>query len=415
MTATSKVLAFVLKAATTTGTEYLGLCTESGQVTFYWTPIQSSTPYRQHLEMPPSEAIAALRSKYAEMVGTGCYSTTLTVVTELPTNIIGTMNAARLVRSSSKLLARNLEEAAREFQGGEGRGVGRPSQTRSLPSATPLPCDLDEEFFRPNGERYLPRALGDHQDVAVLRAFRRLPTPVNVLLVGPSGSGKTGLAEAAHAPELITISGHGDLTVDRIVGKLDPDGDGGWQFVEGPLIQAMKRGCVLLIDEINKLPHEIISIFHSVSDGRGLLTVDDRPADPIVKAVPGFALIGTLNPDELGSNGLPEAITSRFSVSVHVSTDHAAAAALGVPEEFITVAANLQTRNTDPDRHPVWVPQMRELLAAKSLTDAGLGLTFAAQAMLGACPRPEDVPEVAEVMRQVLGVSIGVLELGPQL
>lgn len=288
-----------------------------------------------------------------------------------------------------------------------------PAPTRVADREQGLRAPEGTVFTRPNGEVYLPRLVGGHVDVMLLRAFRTMPRPVNALLVGPAGSGKTAVAEVAH-PDLITIAGHGDMTVAQIVGQLMPTPEGGWKFVEGPLTVAMREGRALLIDEINRLPHEVISVLHSAGDGRGWVRLDDRPDEPIVHAAKGFCMLGTLNPDQMGSTGLPEAITSRFAVQIDVSSDFDAARKMGVPETFVTVAENLHTRNADPQAVPVWEPQMRELLAAKANVDAGLGETFAAAAMLGQCPVPEDRPVVAEVMGNVFGRTITPLALGPQ-
>lgn len=284
-----------------------------------------------------------------------------------------------------------------------------------------------QELRRPNGEVYRPRQLGVHTDVAVLQHLRRLPTPVNVLLSGPAGSGKTALAEVAH-PDLITINSTGDHTVAQIVGQLMENSrprrsnrratnTAAWKFVEGPLVKAMREGRALLIDEINRLPEEVQLVLYSAADGRGYIRLDDRPDDPIVTAQPGFCLLGTLNPDSLGSTGLSEAITSRFSVIIDVDTDFTAARQLGVPEPFVKVSKNLNDfNNENPDRHPVWVPQMRELLAAKNFIDAGMGYGFAAQAMLAQCPRVEDRPQLAETLADAVGIEVpSSLRLGGQV
>lgn len=295
--------------------------------------------------------------------------------------------------------------------------------TRATPGArvedrdAQITIDPAETFTRPNGEVYLPRFLGDHHDVAVLRRFRFLPRPINVLLIGPAGTGKTAVAEVAHGDEMITINANGDMTVAQVVGQLMPNPTGdGWRYILGPLAIAMSEGRPLLVDEINKLPHEVLAVFHSVADGRGLLRLDDRPSDPIITAKPGFCLLGTLNPDTLGSTNLPEAITSRFPVQITVPTDHDAARSMGVPEKFVTVAENLTTQNeANPTAQPLWVPQMRELLDAKKLIDTGLGEHFAAAAMLSQCPRPEDRPEVAAVINKVFGTTLSLLRLDKQV
>lgn len=281
----------------------------------------------------------------------------------------------------------------------------------------PATLDATETVYvRPNGEPYLPRDLGGNADVEVLRLFRNQDRPIHCLLTGPAGSGKTAMVEAAHGHELVTMNCDGQFTVARMVGQLTPTMDGGWTVAPGPLTVAMENGWPLLLDEINKLPGDCITLLHAATDGRGRIRFDDRAANPDVIAKPGFCVIGTLNPDDMGGKGLPEAVVSRLSVQIEVSTDWDAARAMGVPSEFVAASENLQSRNQqNPTAAPVWVPQMRELLAVKRLLDAGLSSQFAAQAELSQCPRPEDVPYVADALSRALGFTVTPLRLGAQL
>jgi hypothetical protein len=91
-----------------------------------------------------------------------------------------------------------------------------------------------------------------------------------------------------------------------------------------------------------------------------------------------------------------------------VSTHYDAARAIGVRAPFVTIAENLTLKDTD-DRavggEGVWAPQMRELLAAKALIDAGPGEQFAAASMIGKCDRAENVAVVADVTKRTLGYT----------
>lgn len=257
-----------------------------------------------------------------------------------------------------------------------------------------------ESVIRPNGQTYLPRDLGGHTDVAVLRRSREAFLPA--LLSGRAGTGKTAVADGAF-PDLILVSCHGDMSVDDLVGKYLPGPDGtGWVYVDGPLSQAMKEGRPLCLDEINRMPAEVCAVLHAATDGRGVLRVDARPDLPLVQAAPGFYVIAMYNPDDLGSAGLSEAILSRFPLQIEVTTDYDAASTLGVPIKLVTFARNLAKTSVErvaAGEPPVWAPEMRELLAAKAMIDAGLGEEFAMTALVGRCPHPEDLPLVQEKAR----------------
>lgn len=284
----------------------------------------------------------------------------------------------------------------------------------ALPEAR-LVDDGRRRFTRPNGETYLSRSLGSLPDVQVLRALRG--AGLFVLLSGEPGVGKTALLEAAF-PDLLTVQCSGDMTVPHLVGTHLPTPEGGWRWHDGPLVEAMNTGGVLYLDEINMMPPEVSSILHSAMDGRGRLRIDDLPSSPEVDAVEGFFVVGAYNPGRIRASHPPAALVSRFAVRVETHSDYDAARSLGVLEEFVTIAENLSVRNAK-DRSGggvgVWAPQLRELLIAQRLIDAGLGAEVAAGALVGQCAVPEDLPEVCEVANNVLGIRVDPLELGRQI
>ena len=69
----------------------------------------------------------------------------------------------------------------------DGGPVSPTSRERERPPA--LLLEEGEVLRRPNGERYLPRDVGGHHDVAALRAFAA--AGLFALLAGEPGSGKT--------------------------------------------------------------------------------------------------------------------------------------------------------------------------------------------------------------------------------
>jgi nitric oxide reductase NorQ protein len=302
-----------------------------------------------------------------------------------------------------------------------GQSMDRSTRVRRRPITRPV-AERGENFstdvkthVRPNGEIYLPRDLGGHSDVAALR--RLAECGLFVLLSGDPGSGKTALAEAAF-PDLVTVQCHGDMTVAHLLGTHLPTEDGGWRWADGPLTIAAREGLPMYLDEINSMPMDVSTILHSVMDGRDFVRIDDRPDSAPVHVEPGFYVLASYNPGSLGGRRLSEALLSRFAVHIEVSTDFDAARVLGVPEELVAIAENLVVKS-DTDRgsggRGIWTPQMRELLAARRLTEAGFDLDFAASALVSQCPWPEDVPLVIDVCEHILGVRVAPLSLGNQV
>ncbi|MFJ9381843.1 AAA family ATPase [Streptomyces sp. NPDC101455] len=270
--------------------------------------------------------------------------------------------------------------------------------------------------FRPNGEQYRPRDLGGHHDVALLRTMRT--AGIFVRLHGKPGTGKTALAEAAFSRDLITLNGHGDMAVSHFVGSYLPQSDGTFKWADGPLTRAMKEGRPLFVDEITRIPSEVLAILYAVIDGRGTLSLDDKPDEPTVTAKPGFYVLCGYNPEGMGVRQLDDALVSRFAIGVEVTTDMAAARAMGVPDKILKVASNLETKDAE-DRAKggpgVWVPQMRELLLALKIASTPAGERFAASVLVGQCPRPEDLSTVSDVASKVYGQPISPLALGGQV
>lgn len=283
--------------------------------------------------------------------------------------------------------------------------------------ATPVAdrgCRLRVEgpVLRPNGETYRPRDLAGHDDVALLRRLREVG--INARLFGPPGSGKTALVEAAFG-DCITINGHGDLTVANFVGNLLPTPNGGWEWVSGPLAQAMLEDKMLFVDEITRIPTEVLAVLYSVMDGRGVLRIDDRPDIEPIQAGPNFGVIAGYNPDTLGARELDEALVSRFKVPIEVVTDFDMARTMGVPTKAVRLAQNLNTMNEEDRLNEgpgVWVPQMRELLTFRDLMHAGMDESFAVSVLVGSCPRPMDLPTVRDAAKLVFGYDIAPLRTG---
>jgi hypothetical protein len=190
------------------------------------------------------------------------------------------------------------------------------------PAVPPVPAG---PVTRPNGQAYQPRALADLPDVEALRRLRAAGVPA--LLYGPPGTGKTSLIEAAF-PGLITVAGDGDTTAADLVGEYTQNPDGTFTFVYGPLVRAMQEGRVLFIDDATLISPAVLAVAYPAMDGRREITVKAHKGESVTAAA-GFYVVAGHNPGVHGAI-LTEALSSRFSVQVKVSTDFDLARALKV-------------------------------------------------------------------------------------
>lgn len=325
------------------------------------------------------------------------------------------------VPNSSAPPRRLLGEAGSAGRHGQGAGQApRPAAATSptqpvaatarptMPAAPAPKKPTTGPVRRPNGQLYYPRLLAKRPDVDVLRDLREADVPV--LLYGPPGTGKTSLIEAAFGTDLYTVPGDGDTTVGDIVGDYVPTDSGGYEFVPGPLPRAMESGGVLFIDDATLIQPKVLAVVYPAMDGRRQIILK-AAAGRVVTAAPGFYVVAGHNPGVHGAV-LTEALSSRFSTQVKVSSDYDLAAALGVDSRMVRAARNLATQHDSGEIG--WAPQLRELLAFKRITDV-LGIDTAVANLIGLAPVEDREVVHKAVCKTFARAKIQPLALGNQL
>ena len=300
-------------------------------------------------------------------------------------------------------------------------GTTRPRRPKTTP-ATPAPsaaapppapsgpggsaAPVTGPVMRPNGMAYHPRELSGMPDVTALRKLRDAGIPA--LMYGPPGTGKTSVIEAAF-PDLVTVPGDGDTTVADLVGEYTQTPDGRYVFVHGPLVRAMREGRTLFIDDATLIPPTVLAVVYPAMDGRRQIIIKANGGET-VDAAPGFYVVAGHNPGVHGAV-LTDALSSRFSAQIHVSTDYDLAAQLGIDRRAVKIARNLATRQAKGEVG--WAPQLRELLAFQKMAEV-LGANAAAGNLVGTAPE-DDRATVAAVARDVFGGTVTPLSLGSRV
>lgn len=155
--------------------------------------------------------------------------------------------------------------------------------------------------------------LEEHAQCLALAIQADLPT----LLIGETGTGKTSVIRylAFKRQQGYTrINMHGYNTPDELIGSKSVKG-GATYYENGILTNAMLKGHIVVLDELNATPPDCTFIIH------GLLDDDKRIALPngdVIRPHKDFRFFATMNPDYEGTRSLNRAFMDRFSIVLNV-------------------------------------------------------------------------------------------------
>jgi MoxR-like ATPase len=161
-------------------------------------------------------------------------------------------------------------------------------------------------------------SFGSYPDIkSIIKSGKFYP----VFITGLSGNGKTmGVTQACaeNKKELIRVNVTIETDEDDLLGGYRlKDGQTVWQ--NGPVIEAMERGAILLLDEIDLASNKIMCL-QPILEGSGVYV---KKINKFVKPKDGFNVIATANTKGqgsedgkfIGTNILNEAFLERFPVT----------------------------------------------------------------------------------------------------
>ncbi|KAL2820361.1 hypothetical protein BJX63DRAFT_311719 [Aspergillus granulosus] len=142
-------------------------------------------------------------------------------------------------------------------------------------------------------------------------ATRRFP----VLLQGPTSAGKTSMIEylaKVSGNKFVRINNHEHTDLQEYLGSYVSDDDGTLRYQEGILVEALRNGYWIVLDELNLAPSDVLEALNRLlDDNRELFIPETQEA---VHPHPNFMLFATQNPAGLygGRKVLSRAFRNRF-------------------------------------------------------------------------------------------------------
>ena len=146
-----------------------------------------------------------------------------------------------------------------------------------------------------------------------------------LFITGLSGNGKTHAVEQACAQldrDLVRVNITIETDEDDLIGGFRlVNGETVWH--DGPVVEALKRGAILLLDEVDLASNKIMCL-QSLLEGKGVYL---KKTNEYVRPVEGFNVVATANTkgrgsDDgkfIGTNVLNEAFLERFAVTFEQS------------------------------------------------------------------------------------------------
>ena len=192
------------------------------------------------------------------------------------------------------------------------------SDSPVLKLSAAISSTINEDSYVPlKDETYVQ--WGAYSDVAqIIKAKTFYP----IYIAGLSGNGKTMMVEQACAAlgrEYIRVQISPETDEDDLIGGFRLL-NGDTVFAKGPVIKAMERGAILLVDEIDRATNKIMCL-QGVLEGKPVLI---KKTGEVIHPSPGFNVIATANTKGKGSDDgrfvaatiIDEAFLERFVATI---------------------------------------------------------------------------------------------------
>lgn len=248
----------------------------------------------------------------------------------------------------------------------------------------------DEEVYK----SYRGRKIGGRWDRDILEYAQA--NELNVLLMGDTGAGKTLVGKAyASKTRQHYYSLPCDVSIDptALFGKMTPQEDGSFAWVDGPVTELFRYGGVLNISEINFMPPKIAAALYPALDGRRELVLLGNRGE-VVRAHPRLLIIADMNPGYRGTQQLNAAFMNRWPLKIEWGYDADVERALVPVKALRDIVKALRKRVGTDLRTPISTNMAMEFVNLAR----DLGSAFAVTNFIAAF-QPDERPAITEVFK----------------
>jgi hypothetical protein len=360
-----------------------------GQVTTL--AIKAMTAYEQTSPVEPSETHRA-------------------VVADLTTKLIaGDMVLNSYVKDARRNSPVVLTPLAKPVEVIEGiAGAQAKQEAPVLVGASPVIMELATIPSIDWSRKYINRKINGLLDYAIYD--NAMTNNENILIMGHAGSGKTmsvlGYA-STRGYRYYNVSSHIGLEPTQLFGSWIPTPDGHFRWQDGPVTDLVRKGGVLLLNEVNFMPERVTTILFGLLDDRREIQIMENGGE-VIKAHKDLLVIADMNPNYRGTRPMNQAWVDRFHHKLDFPYDNSIESKLIKNKALLEMANKLRELSNKGDLD---TPISTRGLANFIKNAGNLNLDYAVSSYVNGFldEEREAVRLVLDTYKPNIGIELGVI------
>ena len=256
--------------------------------------------------------------------------------------------------------------------------------------------------------KYINRKINGLLDYAIYD--NAMSNNENILIMGHAGSGKTmsvlGYASTRNY-RYYNVSSHIGLEPTQLFGSWIPTPDGHFRWQDGPVTDLVRKGGVLLLNEVNFMPERVTTILFGLLDDRREIQIMENGGE-VIKAHKDLLVIADMNPNYRGTRPMNQAWVDRFHHKLDFPYDHSIESKLIKNKALLEMATKLRELSNKGDLD---TPISTRGLANFIKNAGNLNLDYAVSSYVNGFldEEREAVRLVLDTYKPNIGIELGVI------